>query len=428
MELPPLPLPSHSHYARSKPKSLSSLARSVDTDDSIDLTTTLLSSPPPPVKTRSPPRQRALPLQELLLLSPCKPRQSSRSRLADRLYAADELARRARGRDGGHRQEGTLRGSPRRERRSRRVMDLEGREEKGDEYLGKVRRRKRTGLHGKDKENRLSIVPLVNTSACLSPRVLDVVDDGENGSLDRIGQVINDLVMWRDTAKSTLWFGLGCACFLSSCFAKGINFSIFSATCQIGLLFLGLAFFSNSLSQRSGGEKKRHFKLNDEDIVKIARLVLPAANLVISKMKELFSGEPSMTLKVAPFLLMGAEHGQMITLRRLCAVGFFASFTVPKLYSCYMTSINEKAEFMKQSFNEKWNRCAHKKIVATSAIMAFWHITSIKTRILTAFISIVIVRYYRQQSLKSCEAVVEVEEEVETKALVISNDVSKRID
>ncbi|KAI4331085.1 hypothetical protein MLD38_029308 [Melastoma candidum] len=426
MESPPPPL-SHSHSACSKPaKSLSRLARSVDTDSSLslslDLTNTLPSSPPPPAKTRSPTRHRALPLQELLL-SPCKPRLSSRSRLADRLDAADELARRPRRRDGGHRQEGALRGSPRRERRSRRALDLvEGREDKGDEDLGKVRRRKRTGLHRKDKENRLSIVPLVNTSASLSPRVLDVVDDGENGNLDRIGQAISDLVMWRDTAKSTLWFGLGCACFLSSCFAKGINFSIFSAMCRIGLLFLGFAFFSNSLSQRSGSERKCRFKLKEEDIVKIARLVLPAANLGISKMKELFSGEPSMTLKVAPFLLMGAEYGQLITLRRLCAIGFITSFTVPKLYSCYMTSINQKAEFLKQSFNEKWNRCTHKKIVATSAIMAFWNLTSMKTRILTAFISIVIVRYYRQQSLASCKAV-EAEEEEKTKALVISNDV-----
>lgn len=84
----------------------------------------------------------------------------------------------------------------------------------------------------------------------------------------------------------------------------------------------------------------------------MARLILPAANLAISKTRELFSGEPSMTLKVchgglvfvfnliadcsshsslinisvfpdqvAPFLLLGAEYGHLITLRRLCAIG-----------------------------------------------------------------------------------------------------------
>ena len=81
-------------------------------------------------------------------------------------------------------------------------------------------------------------------------------------------------------------------------------------------------------------------------------LILPAANLAISKTRELFSGEPSMTLKVTtkshcivllkmfpicssrylkepfiswfqviPFLLLGAEYGHLVTLRRLCAIG-----------------------------------------------------------------------------------------------------------
>lgn len=44
------------------------------------------------------------------------------------------------------------------------------------------------------------------------------------GDLERIRENINDLIMWRDVAKSTLWFGFGCLCFLSSCFAKGFSF------------------------------------------------------------------------------------------------------------------------------------------------------------------------------------------------------------
>jgi hypothetical protein len=84
----------------------------------------------------------------------------------------------------------------------------------------------------------------------------------------------------------------------------------------------------------------------------VGRLILPAANLAISKTRELFSGEPSMTLKVItkfslhntlknlcnlikqafkepsiswsqviPFLLLGAEYGHLVTLRRLCGIG-----------------------------------------------------------------------------------------------------------
>lgn len=50
------------------------------------------------------------------------------------------------------------------------------------------------------------------------------MDDGGHGNLDRIGQMFADLIMWRDVAKSSLWFGLGCLCFLSSSFTKGVNF------------------------------------------------------------------------------------------------------------------------------------------------------------------------------------------------------------
>ena len=86
--------------------------------------------------------------------------------------------------------------------------------------------------------------------------------------------------------------------------------------------------------------------------MRVARAILPATNLAISKTIQLFSGEPSMTLKVfttirssycnntmlqiaqkgdqisqffvfqvAPFFLVGAEYGHLLTVRRLCALG-----------------------------------------------------------------------------------------------------------
>lgn len=58
-------------------------------------------------------------------------------------------------------------------------------------------------------------------------------EDEDGNNLDRIGQMINDLTMWRDTAKSSLWFGLGTICFLSSCFAREISFR-----CVFFFLFL----------------------------------------------------------------------------------------------------------------------------------------------------------------------------------------------
>ncbi|XP_031260004.1 reticulon-like protein B17 [Pistacia vera] len=168
------------------------------------------------------------------------------------------------------------------------------------------------------------------------------MDEGGHGNLDRIGHLFADLITWRDVAKSNLWFGLGCLCFLSSCFTKGVSFSIFSVISQLGLLFLGASFFSNSILQRNNDEKKREFKVKEEDILRFGRLILPATNLAISKTRELFSGEPSKILKVVPFLLLGAEYGHIITMLRLFDLGFFISFTFPKLYSCYSNRINQK--------------------------------------------------------------------------------------
>ena len=60
-------------------------------------------------------------------------------------------------------------------------------------------------------------------------------------NLDRIGKVINDLIMWNDVAKSSLWFGFGSLCFLSSCFARGIHFRYalpLSLALNLGLQYL----------------------------------------------------------------------------------------------------------------------------------------------------------------------------------------------
>ena len=56
------------------------------------------------------------------------------------------------------------------------------------------------------------------------------LDNDENGSLDRIRQLITDLIMWKDAAKSSFWFGLGSLFFFSSCIARGVSFRFASLT------------------------------------------------------------------------------------------------------------------------------------------------------------------------------------------------------
>lgn len=45
-------------------------------------------------------------------------------------------------------------------------------------------------------------------------------------------------------------------------------------------------------------DEKCYAKLKEDDVLRLAKLILPALNFVISKTRVLFSGEPSMTLKV----------------------------------------------------------------------------------------------------------------------------------
>ncbi|GAY65471.1 hypothetical protein CUMW_241330 [Citrus unshiu] len=390
----------------SQTKSASRLAR-MSSEETLHLSLDFVSPSSKKVPSLSP----VVPLRELLLLSP-SPNRKSRTRLTDRLDMSEELGvepngarRRCKTRGGQMGLVGCP--SPRNHRRSRRRSEMEMRDERdlaiglADE-IGKVRKRRHSV---RSKKEKLSLVPCV-PSPNLSPKMDDV---GGEGNLDRIGQVLSDLIMWRDVAKSSLWFGLGCLCFLSSGFAKGVNFSIFSVISQIGLLFLGASFFSNSILQRNNGEKRREFMLKDGDILRFGRVILPACNLAISKTRELFSGEPSMTLKVVPFLLLGAEYGHLITIWRLCALGtitamfshsrFFSSFIVPKLYSCYSNQINQKVDNTKYWLLEAWGSCSHKKVVAASAVMAFWNLSTIRTRIFTAFISLVILRCCRQHLL-----------------------------
>ncbi|XP_077228207.1 reticulon-like protein B17 [Tasmannia lanceolata] len=329
----------------------------------------------------------ALPLQELLILSP-SPLHRSRHRTPDRIDNIEEpmdlvnSRRKCKSRTISSNLMGCS--SPRITRRARRRSEQENREER-DLGLGEenVRPRKR-------KQSRTAVARREKLSLVLSV-------PSTNSSSNSVRELISELIMWKDVAKSSLWFGFGSLCFSSSCFATGFSFSIVSTVSQLGLLFLGISFFYNSFSQRQKEEPREDSMLKEEDIVRATRVILPTANAAIKKTRELFSGEPSMTLKMAPILLFASEYGHLITLWRLAAAGFFIGFTVPKLCSYYSPQIQRQVECLRSRVGEAWAACSHKRIVAASAATAFWNLSTVKTRIFAAFIAIVIVRYYRQQ-------------------------------
>ncbi|KAI4322708.1 hypothetical protein L6164_022377 [Bauhinia variegata] len=414
----------HRSDLKSRTKSSSRLARIGDKEEPLRISLDLVPSPtkspsPSSFSLRSP---TSIPIKELLLLSP-SPLGRSKTRLADRFEMGEEVVepagvrRRCKTRGA---QMGTL-ASPRNARRSRRRAEFEIREDKDLGLAEEIQKPRKRRHSGKSKKERLSLVPFVPSSTA-PPKI----EDENRDNLDRIGQLMTDLVMWKDAAKSTLWFGFGSLCFLSSSFTNGINFSFFSALSQLALLFLGVSFFSNSISQRNQvGRKYEVVKLAEDDILRLAKLILPILNLAISKIRELFSGEPSMTLKLAPFLLLGAEYGHLITIRKLCAIGFFVSFSVPKLYSCYHAQINHRAQCMQSWLLDTWRACSHKKLAVLSAFIAFWNLSTIKTRIFTAFISLVIFRYFRQQMVQKVEEDGEAaeDEKEQQQALVVAEPV-----
>ncbi|XP_031502315.1 reticulon-like protein B17 [Nymphaea colorata] len=241
--------------------------------------------------------------------------------------------------------------------------------------------------------------------------------------INRVGQWLYELIMWKDVARSSLWFGLGSVCFLASAFAQGISFSFVSVTSQLALLFLAVVFLYNSFARKEkdgdydASESRNKLVVRQEDIAYAVQMLVSVLNMIISKIRELFSGDPSMTLKVAPILFIASEYGHVLSLWRLFAAGFFLSFTIPKMYSCYAEQLHGQVGHFRSWMLEAWTGCGHKRILATSATTIFWNVSSTRTRFFAAFMFVVLLRFYRQCSQSQGEAgngdavVVEVVEE-----------------
>ncbi|KAJ6420455.1 hypothetical protein OIU84_027903 [Salix udensis] len=237
--------PSHKSNPNSQAKSASRLSRitnSIEPEaktpqlslDLIPYSDKKTPSTPSSLSLKS--SSNSLSLQELLL-SP-SPLRKSRTRLADRYEMPEEGVIELNGSRRRCKSRGSPMGSlgcasPRSNRRLRRRLEVESREERDligfvDE-VGKVRKRRHSSRSKKEKEKekekeKLSSLP----SSSTTPEV-------DGGNLERVGMVVYDLIMWE----------------------RWINFSIFSAISQLGLLFLSASFFSNSICQRNSVENLR---------------------------------------------------------------------------------------------------------------------------------------------------------------------------
>ncbi|XP_051200219.1 reticulon-like protein B17 isoform X3 [Lolium perenne] len=275
-------------------------------------------------------------------------------------------------------------------RRARRRLECDGGREDAaaeeEEAVGKARGRKSAAAKGVAKEKKgpgLALVP------CYPPvSRTRGADNAEQSDWEGLWERVVELVMWKNVGRAAFWFGSGSMIFCSSSFSTDIEFRHvqllipIKILCNFGVVTLGLAFFKDSISQRQNTEPVRKFQLTEEDVLRVAQAVLPIANSLFSMARVIFSGDPSMTLKVLPILLFGAKYGHLLTLWRLLAIGFFGSFTLPRLYSCYSSHIREKVEGLNARILNAWKSCPRKKLVAAAAAITFWNVVSVKTRVM----------------------------------------------
>ncbi|ONK78900.1 uncharacterized protein A4U43_C01F800 [Asparagus officinalis] len=209
-------------------------------------------------------------------------------------------------------------------------------------------------------------------------------------------QNIVDLVMWRDISRSAFVFGLGTFILLSSSYTKDIDFSLLSAISYLGLVYLALVFLYNSILRRGDVEFEERCLIGEEEAAWALRFLLPYINEVLIKIKALFSGDPSTTMKMAVLLFVMARCGSSITAWTLAKLVFFGIFTIPKIFSSYSLQLAKYGKFWMERFEDGWESCTHKKAVAAAVFVLIWNISSTVARIWAVFMLVVAVKFYQQ--------------------------------
>ncbi|KAK1323105.1 Reticulon-like protein B21 [Acorus calamus] len=212
-------------------------------------------------------------------------------------------------------------------------------------------------------------------------------------------QSLVELVMWRDTSKTSFVFGLGTFVVLSSSYAKDLNFSLISTSSYLGLLYLAMAFIYRSIQCRGAvdyGDTDQKQVLGEEEAIWAVKLVLPYLNELLIKFKSLFSGDPATTMKLALVLFVLARCGGSITVWTLVRFAFFGVFTIPKVCASYSAQLSGYGKFWMDRFRDAWDSCTHKKAVAAAIFTLIWNLSSTVARVWAVFFLAVAMRYYQQ--------------------------------
>ncbi|KAJ6362097.1 hypothetical protein OIU78_002491 [Salix suchowensis] len=212
-------------------------------------------------------------------------------------------------------------------------------------------------------------------------------------------QNLVDLVMWRDITRSALAFGMGTFTIISSSYSKDLNVSFISVISYLGLLYLATIFLYRSLISRGVidiDDDDRSYVVGEGEAIWLLKLVLPYLNECLLKIRALFSGDPSTTMKMAVLLFVFARYGSSITIWKMAKLGFFGVFIVPKVCSSYSTQLTAYGKFWIRRFRDAWESCSHKKAVALGIFTLVWNLSSMVARIWALFMMFVAVRYYQE--------------------------------
>ncbi|KAF3633622.1 putative transcription factor bHLH66-like [Capsicum annuum] len=215
-------------------------------------------------------------------------------------------------------------------------------------------------------------------------------------------QSMVDLVMWRNVSKSALVFGIGIFVIVSSSYTQDFNISFISVLSYLGLVNLAAIFLFRSLIHRRAVDigESSEYVVGEEEAVWILKLILPFINEFLLKIRALFFGDPSTTMKMAVLLFLLAKFGSYITIWKLSKLGFFGVFIIPKVCSSYSTQLTSHGTFFIQYIRGTWESCTHKKAVGFAIFTLVWNFSSIIARIWAVFMLYVGFRYYQQSLMR----------------------------
>lgn len=214
-------------------------------------------------------------------------------------------------------------------------------------------------------------------------------------------QVTVDIFTWTNVPRSALSFGVGCSCILWNSLVQDTRYSAINVSAHLGLLCLAAAFFKSTFVNGSTSSSSSSIPtITEADALKLIRLFLPTINALLRKSAELFSGEPTVTLKVAVVLWLLAQAGYRMGLWTLARFAYFALFIAPKCYLSYREQIHEQGGAAAGKFLHLfwtiWDSCGHKKAILFAALALAWNLSSLSTLMFGGFICLVTLRARQQ--------------------------------